>query len=630
MFYPRFVYLTAPTGRAARVLSDKVGHPASTIHRAIYSGSLSVSKDKDIADARFMYHFKLKDNSNMGVVIVDEASMLSSVSNEHELFRFGSGKLIDDLLTFSRVSFGGKLILIGDPAQLPPIGESESKALIAEYFEKLKLKVLKCELTEVVRQDKESAILKNAMQIRDLLQSDHRNHLVFETKSGEVEEIPEGELLNRYIGKRKETGRNNCILIAFSNQQVQQYNREIRQTLFGEENPPLRAKEVLMVVHNNYTLNVMNGEFVQVEEVKERTSHKVPVYVQEGADKTKTYITLDFIRVKARIGNTEKDCWLYGDLLHNDEPSLSIDEHKAFYIDFCIRHRKLQKNTQEFTSTLLNDKFYNCLKAKFGYAVTGHKCQGGEWGNVFVDYSSRSGLSDDCLRWAYTVTTRSNGLLCISNLPHITPFSRFRIDDIGLCSDMKEECMVIKGGEKSPFHADNTPDYLRAKCRCIIENMDGTPYSVVSVNSTPYMEIYYIQTPDGMERYDIRYKKGGLFAQAVPQMNTRHSNEVCQLLNDERGIASIFDYKPSDDIHARLYDFVRSACQSTGIQMSNIVEHPEDCSCIFYFRTSGTMSYLKVYINKNGFVTYAKPMSLIGTQDSDLQLLIDEIQTLFQ
>ena len=622
------VCLTAPTGRAARVLERKVGYPAATIHRTIYNGEIHVMENDNTADTHFKYYFSLNQTGNRNIVIVDEASMLSSLSPDTELFCFGSGKLIDDLLTFTRVGFGGKLILVGDPAQLPPVGESESKALSKEFFENKGLKVVKCELTEVLRQSEDSIILKNAMQIRDLLNSEQRNHLVFETKKGKVEEIPEGELVNSYIKTKIASGRNNCILIAFSNRQVQQYNNEIRQIIFREQNPRLRAGEVLMVVHNNYKLDIMNGEFVELVEVGQVVSRQVPVYVQDGATKRKDYIHLDFVEVK--IGKHEEKCWLYLNLLVNGEPSLSVDEHKALFTDFCIRNPGLRKGSQEFADTLQKDVFYNCLQAKYGYAVTGHKCQGGEWGNVFVDYSNRTGLNDDCLRWAYTATTRARKTLYFSNLPHITPFSKFRIDPIQQCSKMNEEYRVIQGGLHSPFHDASAPDYLHAKCCCIIENMKETPYSVIGVISKPYMEIYNIQTPEGVERYNVQYKKGGLFTKALPSMPSQHNEAICKLINDENGLPLVFDYVPSNDIYNKLYDLVKSACQWVGVRITNIVEHAEDYSCVFYFRTCETMSCLKVYIDKSGFVTYAKPMSLIGQNDSELAMVIEEIQKQFE
>lgn len=375
----------------------------------------------------------------------------------------------------------------------------------------------------------------------------------------------------------------------------------------------------------------MNGDFIQVQSVGEKVQQSAPVYVQEGGNKVKKTITLDFIPVSIRDtkGNLQNSLLLLN-LLNDGHPSLGIDEQRALYINFRIRHPKLKPGTEEFSQCLQKDLYFNCLRAKYGYAVTGHKCQGGEWRKVFVDYSGRTGLNDDCLRWAYTATTRARESLYFANLPRITPFSRFRIDPVQSCSKMNEECRVIGNVEKSPFHAPSAPTYLHAKWMCIDTNMQWTPYHIEKVESKPYQEIYYIHTPTGIERYDLRYKKGGIFLQAVPQRLTPHTPLISMLLNDEHAMPLVYHYTPSDEIHQKLYDLIRSACDGLDIQITNIVEHKEDYSVVFYFRTSGSLSYLKIYINNNGFVTYAKPMSLLGDKDHELNLLIKEIQNHFE
>ena len=165
---------------------------------------------------------------------------------------------------------------------------------------------------------------------------------------------------------------------------------------------------------------------------------------------------------------------------------------------------------------------------------------------------------------------------------------------------------------------------------CIINNLADTPYSVNYVVSKPYQEIYYIQTPDGIERYDIRYKKGGVFTKTTVQNPSANSVLICAMLDDEHALPLKFDYTPQDEIHKKLYELILSACDSLHIQLTNAVDHPEDYSTIYYFRTSGSCSYIKIYVNAKGFVTYAKPMSLLGTSDTDLDSLINEIQKHFE
>lgn len=626
------LYLMAPTGRAARVLDKKTGYDATTIHKAIYSGcGIRAKQVKDVADSEFKLHFPIALTDGNLVAIVDEASMLCSRTVEQELYEFGTDNLMDDLLTFIRPSFGGKVIFVGDPAQLPPVGESISQALNADFFADRGLKVMQAELREVLRQTGDSVILKNAMQIRNLLESEICNNLVFDEKKDDVVSLPAHELLDKYMFERKNSGMNNCVVICFSNKSATKYNEQIRRELYGSDNPELQEGDVLMVVQNNYKLDRMNGEFVPVLSVGQIVKRSVPVYVQEGGKRERKTITLKFQQIE--VTDSEgypRHCMILLDLLYNEAASLNIDEHRALYIDFCMRHPDLKQGSVEFNDAIVVDEYYNCLKAKFGYAVTGHKCQGGEWAKVFVDYSGRTGLSDDCLRWAYTATTRARKTLYVTNMPHITPFSAFRIEPVQQCTKINEECRILDKVEPSPYHDINAPDFLHAKCRCIMQNMEWTPYSIDGVVSRPYQDMYNIKTPDGIERYDIRYKKGGIFTKAVPLSQSKHNEQVCLMLDNERMMPFVFDYAPSDSIHEKLYNLIRSACDELSIQITNVVEHRESYNVVYYFRTSDTMSCINIYIDASGFVTYAKPMSLLGQMDKELMLLVEAITNHFE
>lgn len=627
----RLVALMAPTGRAARVLGKKTGYGATTIHKVIYGkASLATKKVDDIAESEFKLCFPINKVDQKIVAIVDEASMLCSKTMEQELFRFGTNNLMDDLLTFVRPSFGGKIIFVGDPAQLPPVGELDSLALNEEFFINKGLKVMTGELTEVLRQKGESAILKNAMKIRGLLQTEQRNRLVFEEKEGEVESLSGEELLDKYLNGRKNSEKDS-VVICFSNQSAYQYNKDIREGLYGADVSELRKGDKLMVVQNNYLLDRMNGEFVSVLSVGEKVQQSALVYVQEGGSRVKKILKMHFQYIEVSDGGGNPvSCLLSLDLLNDGSPSLGIDMQKALYINFCMRHPLLKPGNEAFTAAILADEYYNCLKAKYGYAVTGHKCQGGEWKEAYVDYSGRTGMSDDCLRWAYTATTRARETLYVFNLPHITPFKEFRIEEVLKCTKMNEECRVIGQVSPSPYHDVSAPNYLHAKCRCIMANLESTPYRIESVVSRPYQEIYQIRTPDGVECYDIRYKKGGVFLKATPQKISAHNVTVCLLLNSERAMPLVFNYVPTTEVCRELYHLICSACDGLKIQITNVVEHMGNYHIMYYFRTSDTISYLQIYIDADGFVTYAKPMSLIGKDDKELVLLIEEIKNHFE
>ena len=624
----RHVVLMAPTGRAARVLKEKTGHDAYTIHKSIYGKvCVKTKKVEDVADSEFQFIFPVLQYEDGGkvVAIVDESSMVCSRKIEHELFVFGTDNLLEDLMTFVRPSFGGKIIFVGDPAQLPPVGESVSNALRAEYFEERNLKVMVAELTEVLRQKGDSIILKNAMMIRDLLKKEKRNCLVFEEKENDVETVPAHDFLNKYLEYRKHSSVHDSVVICYSNRAASRYNKDIRFSLYGG-NVPLRVNDILLITKNNYMLNRMNGEFVPVLEIGARTQQSAPVYAQVGSERKRVVITLNFVQVVVPNGDGFPiPCMLLEDLLTSDKAAISIDENRALYINFCLRNPHLEQGTQAFADALSSDVYYNAIRAKYGYAVTGHKCQGGEWGKVFVDYTDRTGLDDDSLRWAYTATTRAQKTLYVTNLPHITPFSKFRIDPIQKCKNVDPECRVTDEVGATPFHSENTESFLRAKYNCIKENMEWTPYSILSVISRPYTETYQIQTPLGPASFDISYKAGGIFQPARPQSVNEHTQLVLMLLNNERAYPLVFSYEPSDEIHQNLYNLIRSSCDGLSIQITNVVEHKEDHYVAYYMRTSDTFSYIKVYLNKNNFVTYAKPMSMLGEDDHELVALINDI-----
>lgn len=624
--------LMAPTGRAARVLSKKSGFDATTIHRRIYDrDDWAIKKVNNVSDSEFKIIFHIRKVSTSVLAIVDEASMVSSQKSELELFQFGSDILLDDLLTYVRPSYGGKIIFVGDPAQLPPVGDSHSCALDEDYFSKKGLKCSSAELTQVLRQGGDSTILKNAMKIRNILQTSLRNGLTFEMRNGEVESVEPQDVVTRYMETGADAASGKSVVIAFSNRQVAEYNKEIRIKKYKKE-LPLQPGDSLMVVKNNYYLTdkdgfetqLMNGDFIKVLECGDIEQKMTPVYVQKGGKKEKKSITLTFQNAIV-LDNENKEiyCKLIVDLLNNDQPSLTIDEQRALYINFRIRNPKLRPGSDLFLNALEQDPYYNALQVKYGYAITGHKCQGGEWQKVFVDYQGRTGLNDDCLRWNYTATTRAQETLYVTNLPNITPFDKFRIDAVTSISKINPEFRTLGKVGDLKFHAPTDEDFLCAKEACIVNNLEYSPYSVINITSKPYREIYEIETPDGTERYDLMYKSSGAFLPAKTLFPTQHTVLIETMLNDEHCMPIEFHYVPSDNLHWQLFGYINSACDDLGIKISNVVEHNDKHYTMFYLCTSGTYSYLQVYIDKKGFVTYAKPASFLGKEDRDLMTLVE-------
>ena len=239
------IQLMAPTGRAAKILRSKLpNYGASTIHRGIYNFSHLIVEE---SEGTLKYIFPLKDNHERCIYIIDEASMISSRESKNELFQFGTGVLIKDLLSYARLNFGGKVIFVGDPMQLPPVGDDCSVALDETYFDILEMNVYSYELTDIVRQDKNSCILANATILRELIRKKERNRLVFKKKEHEVMDIGAMEVAKKYC----EDPEQSSAIVCFSNQQAADYNTAIRNIIFPETNH-VAVGDKLMVVCNSY------------------------------------------------------------------------------------------------------------------------------------------------------------------------------------------------------------------------------------------------------------------------------------------------------------------------------------------------------------------------------------------
>ncbi len=433
--------LMAPTGRAAKVINTKTKKEATTIHKGIYSfevlNDIRAKNEKGDEELEsFMYYFKLRSGIDLqnSVIIVDEASMLSNHENNGEFFRFGTGFLLNDLISFSRIKepqLNTKILFVGDPAQLPPVGMNFSPALDEEYLRKeFQLKVESVYLREVKRQDSNSAILSAASNIRKSLTSGYFNNFDLKENGRDIYNPEFASFIDTY-----EKIENNKIIITYKNKTALDINKQIRIRKWGSEVPP-QTGDTIIVGANNYRKGVMNGEF--------------GILVQVGADTISRTISL---RGKKPVLLT----WRYVELLFPDKENndnvvkgyilenyligdtyLKPEETQALYVDFVNRNKGLKKGTSEFDQAIMDDLFFNAYMIKYGYAVTCHKAQGGEWESAFVtwdygvnddkDYKtvkhdSKGKKNEGFYRWAYTAITRaSNKLFCI-NPPYFNSYS---------------------------------------------------------------------------------------------------------------------------------------------------------------------------------------------------------------
>lgn len=396
--------LLAPTGRAAKVFSSYAGHPAFTIHKKIYRQQ-SFSNE--------VSNFSVNDNLNAHTLfIVDEASMISNEGLSGSVF--GTGRLLDDLVQFVYSGIGCRLLLMGDTAQLPPVGEEQSPALFADALKGYGLTVIEVDLTQVVRQVQDSGILWNATQLRQLIATDECFALpkIRVTGFADVKVVPGDELIETLNGCYERDGMDETIVVCRSNKRANIYNKGIRaQILYREDE--LNTGDLLMVAKNNYYWTekykeiefIANGEIAMVRRVR-RTRE---LYGFRFAD-----VLLSF----PDQNDFELEASLLLDTLQTDAPALPKAENDRLfytvledYTDFTVKRERMKK--------MKEDPHYNALQVKYAYAITCHKAQGGQWRNVFLDqgYMTEEYLTPDYFRWLYTAFTRATNTIYLVNYP---------------------------------------------------------------------------------------------------------------------------------------------------------------------------------------------------------------------
>jgi hypothetical protein len=440
--------LAAPTGKAAKVIQEKTGSEAYTIHKTIYGDKIVeksetnlVEYKNDELDRTYKFYFDLRVNEDSvdTVYIFDEASMISNIYSEMEFIRFGSGHLLQDLIRYINLDQNDhrkKIIFIGDNAQLPPVGMNFSPALDEKYLlDKFGLEVTEFELKEVMRQKENSGILKNASKLRNSLEAKIFNQLDLDTED-DVTELASHELMPKYLDISGHKISKDAMVISYTNASVTEYNQQIRKHFF-QDSSQIQINDKIMVLSNNsnYDIFLSNGDFGMIRQILGNTEHKTVQLKRKNEESgivEKIDIDLyfrDVVILFKDINNKphEIKCKIVENLLFSESPGLNSDENKAIYLDFVMRNSHLKPNTKAFTEAIRNDPYFNALKVKFGYAITCHKAQGSEWKHVFLNCKThQSYLSDGYFRWLYTALTRAAENLYLINAPHLGMFDGFK------------------------------------------------------------------------------------------------------------------------------------------------------------------------------------------------------------
>lgn len=412
--------LMASTGRAAKILANITKNNADTIHGVIYKyrgfnthiEKLVQNREEKKADAdgQLLLQFSLVKCSSHScgerIYIIDEASMVcDTIDKNPTQAKFGSGRLLADLLQYDK---NGKFVFVGDICQLPPISGYFSPALTSSYFQNVfQLNPVEHEITQVVRQAQNSGIIQAASALRQLYFNPQPWKWAKFPLAGyaDIHLLPDNqELYHQYVEITKKVGYNNSTLIAFSNKQTLKATQSLRPA-FGHTSKQLEIGDLLIVTQNNLLSGLMNGDLVKVLQCH---------YAERRAG-------LSFLLVEVEELFTKKvySQLLIEEIIHSESPNLTADQQRELFIDFYLRmkEKNISQDSTMFDQYMLTDIYLNALRASYGYALTCHKSQGGEWDHVFLDIPRHfASLSKPYVyQWLYTALTRARTTLYLVN-----------------------------------------------------------------------------------------------------------------------------------------------------------------------------------------------------------------------
>ena len=392
--------LLAPTGRAAKVLMNYTSKNANTIHKKIYR-----QKSSKDGFGEFVLDKNLYKETYF---IVDESSMITNDSGDYSIF--GSGRLLDDLISYVYNDWKCKLILLGDTAQLPPVGLDISPALDVKILEEYDLEAISVGLDEVMRQSKQSGILSNATKIRENI-ANNIFKIQFNIDSfKDIERINGNDLIESLENSINKYGIEEVVIICRSNKRANEYNKGFRNRILYREGE-LSTGDLLMVVKNNYYWLdnndqidfIANGDIIEILKIHGFEEQ----YGFRFADVTIKLIDYQDIEIRVKI---------ILDSLMIDSASIPSERNKELFYAVAEDYSEL-KIKKKIYQQVREDKYFNALQVKFAYAITCHKSQGGQWKAVYIDqgYLTDEMINKEYLRWLYTAVTRATEKLFLIN-----------------------------------------------------------------------------------------------------------------------------------------------------------------------------------------------------------------------
>ncbi|WP_075290533.1 ATP-dependent DNA helicase [Histophilus somni] len=663
----RSYYLSAPTGKAARVISEKTRKGASTIHSAIYNLDKLVEYQDEKDPKTYKFYTALKVNTDISdcVYIIDESSMVSDVYTDGEFMRFGSGCLLKDLMEYINIDqndHNKKIIFIGDNAQLPPIGMNNSPALDSKYLAtKYRLNSLEYELTEVVRQKSGSGIIQNAVKIRECINKKEFNRLNMDLNYHDIHQIEAKDTIQTYLESCGHKINDESMIIACLNADVQTYNEAIRQYFFPDKYEICRGDKVMSLRNRKIGgVRIANGDFDLVRWVSDETETKtVPLKkkLENGEVETKV-IELNFRDVEIGFRNTDGKAVfvktkIIENTLYSKDPQLSSDEHKALYIDFSMRIRnergiEYRKNKEEFKNAILSDPYFNALPLKFGYAITCHKAQGSEWNNVIVQcnntHQNQHALGYS--RWLYTAITRSSKQLYLIDPPKFNAWDKLKKTTPTSISPILLQPQLEKTEERPKMKNDQTtaplkPAFNAAELSAISQLIYQTVSTtinnadIINIESKQYHDIYTVL----QDQHKIRFKVAYNGKNQITHINCIENLQVVPLLESQlktlEGKTFFIAAQEKNEITFS-YDFLNEFHQQVifnflsknKITICSVDEKQWNIRYEFANKSEGTAT-LDIYFNGKHEFTNIKPIQPKSTSNEFLEtvhrLLMSEL-----
>ena len=611
--------LAAPTGRAARILSRKSGQTARTVHSVIYNPDLSFQEENEDEEKDRIYFPLKNDEFENTIMIVDEASMVGDKKDEESFLNFGSGSLLADIFNYLRIdeNYRNKIIFVGDPAQLPPVNDNVSPALDREYL--LSNYLLKSEevtLTEIIRQAKQSSIPNYSLKLRTSLE----NGLFNEFSLAPNIDVIHHHLFDDLKFSEMDEDR---IAVSFTNKRSLYYNKRIRKEILGFQSDEIQNGEKLLIIHNNRKYKLFNGDFVTVNEIFPESKEFHSIKLRRGKE-----FKFAFIRAKIAFLNelnqyAEIEAKLLLNNLLSDERGLKIKEQIALRIlaerleGFYKPKRKNYKNNfteykralEKYLEKLGSSEYFNALQIKFGYAVTCHKAQGGEWKDVIIDFNDfRSYTNEFFYRWAYTAITRASDILYLINSPVISPLGVNLPHEFNQSTDSLE----VKNTQNPEI---DIPEYLtneqsKAIYRAVYDNDLLAIENVIPMN---YRDRYRLLNENEIIVIDFIYNKKGEVNYTLVGKGSLEENvkkELRSIINR----VSIKNEKDIDERELLILRAIEQKLENAGNTINSVRNKPYlfmiDCS------KNEERCSLKIYFNKKFIITkvesdYAKSSSNI-------------------